>query len=419
MKFGRILPLIAAAVVCPGAATHTQITYAHADTGEISISDIGETSVDIIADGKTFTYTDSALMPSDFTVAEEIENRRINMPLEKKRELVDEYLRRGADYKTALDVCFPLLSRTVDKVAESLYVSPEDARAEYNNGIFTAGPHRVGRRLDEGRLYAALYYCLKYGVNNSVTAATVEIPPSVTKESLEQNLKLRSAYTTDYSSSTSDRAHNVELALKKLDGVRLAKGDALSFNALVGARTVENGYRKAKVIVDGKYVDGVGGGACQASTAVYNAALLAGLTASANAHTICPTYCAPGLDAMISVASDLIITNDTDADVYFSVAFGGGTATVKVIGAPKKCEYIPESVIVRTVPHEELDKTDSEHKYFDGTAATGDRMVIAPGRDGYESETYVKCVKDGQVIKRVRIRKNYYAATPQITMVAP
>lgn len=424
MKVGRIIPIIAAVGVigfigASGAAQTERSRAAAEPVSEWVYTPSGEASVDIIADGETFTYTDSAIVPSDFTVIEEIETRRINMPLAQKIELVDEYLRRGADYKTALGVCFPRLNNTVEAVAEKLFVAPVDSRAEYRNGVFTATREKYGRRLDESRLYAGLYYCMKYGVNKSVTAATVDIAPSVTKEMLERNLVLRSEFTTDYSSSTLDRAHNVELTLNKIDGVRLAAGDTLSFNALVGARTAENGYRKAKVIVDGKYVDGVGGGACQASTAVYNAALLAGLTCNANAHTICPSYCEPGLDAMISSASDLIITNETDTDVYFSVRTGGDRATVKVIGAKREYDYVPESVIVRTMPFLETEQTDNEHKYFDGTAVSGDRMIVAPGRDGYESETYVKWVKNGEVVKRVRIRKNYYASTPRITVVAP
>ena len=43
----------------------------------------------IVADGKSFTYRDEKIAPSDFTVAEQIERRAINAPLEKKMELVD------------------------------------------------------------------------------------------------------------------------------------------------------------------------------------------------------------------------------------------------------------------------------------------------------------------------------------------
>ncbi|MDE7463625.1 MAG: VanW family protein, partial [Clostridiales bacterium] len=286
--------------------------------------------VTINADGKFFTYSDELITPSDFTVAEEIEKRRINYPLDQKIELVDAFIQKGASYKTALLYCFPRLEYTVDDVARYLYVAPVDAAVVYKNGKFSVSSERIGQALDEDRLYGGLYYSLKFfGGDKTVGASVVSLMPSVRAHELRQNLTLRSTYTTDFSTSTSSRAHNVETAVRKFDGISIGQGETLSFNATVGARTEENGFKTAKIIVDGKYVDGVGGGVCQASTAVYNAAIIAGLDAIANAHSICPSYCPPGLDAMISTASDLVITNNTESAVYFSVRAENGKATVR------------------------------------------------------------------------------------------
>lgn len=375
--------------------------------------------LEIVADDETFTYVDADITPSDFTVREEIERRRINAPLDKKTELVDEYLKRGADYKTALSVPFPLLPETVEEVKRSVYVPPVDSVAEYKNGAFYATHEKNGYMLDEESLYASIYYCLKYGKGGSIKAHTLPVKPQVTSESLSKRLKLRSEYTTDYTHSSMDRMHNVALALSKLDGIKIAAGETLSFNRSVGERSERNGYKNAKIIVDGKYVDGVGGGACQASTALYNAALTAGLSCCANSHTICPSYCPPGLDAMISSFSDLTVTNTTGEDVYISATSGGGKSTVRIFGAPREYTYVPESVVLKTLPHGETEEVDEEMRYFDGAAISGDRMVIAPGRDGYESETYLNYIKDGKTVKRVLIRRNVYTPTPRITVLAP
>ncbi len=377
--------------------------------------------VKIYADDKIFTYTDSPITPTDFTVQEEISKRRINAPIAAKIELVDEYLQKGADYKTAMDVCFPLLTRKVKEIADHVYVAPVDACIRYENGKFTVVNEREGRALDEERLFGALYYSLKFfGGQKSVYAAVQKLSPSITAKELKARLVLRGEYTTEYLSSTKARAHNVAHAASKLDGVKIAAGETLSFNTTVGERTKENGFETAKIIVDGKYVLGAGGGACQASTAVYNAAILAGLDAKANAHSICPSYCSPGLDAMISTASDLVIKNTTDADVYFSVFNNGRRTTVKVFGLPNEYRIEPESVVNKTVPFEEIEEIDKEYKYFDDTATSGDRLVVAYGKDGYESTTYLKYYdKSGAFIKRVKIRTNTYKATPQITAIAP
>jgi vancomycin resistance protein YoaR len=54
-------------------------------------------------------------------------------------------------------------------------------------------------------------------------------------------------------------------------------GGEFSFNLTVGKRTEKRGYKTAKIIVNGEFVDGVGGGVCQVSSTLYNAVLLAGL----------------------------------------------------------------------------------------------------------------------------------------------
>lgn len=375
--------------------------------------------VKINVGGKTVVYTDRPLIPSDFTVTEQIAARRINSPLSEKMRLVDEYLQNGADYKTALRVCFPLLDATVKDIADKMYVAPVDSTAAYSGGKFTATKERYGEKLDEDRLYGGIYYSLKFGSDYTVKATTIPLAPSVTQKELAARLTLRSEYTTDFTSSTESRSHNVALALSKFDGAKIAVGQTLSFNTAVGARTEENGFESAKVIINGEYVDGVGGGVCQASTAVYNAALIAGLDCAANAHSICPSYCPPGLDAMISSFSDLLITNNTGSDAYISVAVNGGRATVRIFGKKDSYTRVPESEIVKTIEYERREVVDTEHKFFDASAASGDRLVATTGKDGYESITYIKYYKDGKFVKRVKIRDNVYKSAPQITVIAP
>ncbi|MDE6401028.1 MAG: VanW family protein, partial [Clostridiales bacterium] len=273
--------------------------------------------------------------------------------------------------------------------------------------------------LDENKLYASIYCCLKFSGGGAIKATADEVSPSVTASELRRNLVLRGEYTTDFASSTAARAHNVTLALKKFDGMELRAGETLSFNGTVGERTAENGFQSAKIIVDGKYTDGVGGGVCQSSTALYNAALLAGLECSANAHSICPSYCPAGLDAMISNVSDLKIQNTTNRSIFISVKAASGKATVKMYGAPPEYKIVPESVTVKTVKFDEIETVDSERKYFGTDAVCGDRLLVALGKDGVVSETYLKYFKDGKFVKRVKIRVNEYKATPQIIAVAP
>ncbi len=366
-----------------------------------------------------YVYTDRPIEPSDFTVIEQIAARRINAPLPQKIEYMDECVARGADYKTAVKQCFPVLVRELDEIADGVFVPPTDAKITYERGVFTVIPEKAGRRINEDKLYASIYCAFKFSGGGEVKADVSAITPIITAEMLRAELTPLSSYTTDFSGSSEERAHNVRLALSKIDGMMIPAGETLSFNATVGERTETNGFKQAKIIIDGKYVDGTGGGVCQASTAVYNAALIAGLSCSANAHSICPSYCPAGLDAMISSVSDLLITNTTTRSVYISVKLSGRTATVKIYGEKSEYKIKPESVVLSVEKFTEQEVVDGEHKYFERGVESGQRMLVSFGKDGVKSETYINVYKDGQMIKRVKIRENVYRAVPQVIAVAP
>ncbi|MCH5154721.1 MAG: VanW family protein [Clostridiales bacterium] len=366
-----------------------------------------------------YIYEDKPVTPSDFTVIEQIASRRINAPLDQKIEYMDECVFRGADYKTAVKQCFPVLVRELDGIADSIFIPPENAKIEHSSGAFKIVSEKPGRRINEGKLYASIYCAFKFSGGGEVKAYTEAIQPVITSDMLRAELLPRSAYTTDFSSSTVERAHNVKLALSKIDGMIIPPGETVSFNAAVGERTEANGYKKAKIIVDGKYTDGYGGGVCQASTAVYNAALTAGLHCSANAHSICPSYCPAGLDAMISSVSDLLITNTTTHSVYISTSVSGGKGTVKVFGEKPEYKIESESVVLDVEKYDEIEQVDSEYKYFERGAISGSRLLVSLGKDGTKSETYIKLYKDGKLVDRVKVRENTYKAVPQIIAIAP
>ncbi|HOK70684.1 MAG TPA: VanW family protein, partial [Bacillota bacterium] len=63
-----------------------------------------------------------------------------------------------------------------------------------------------------------------------------------------------------------ERNANVALGARKLDGTVIDAGTEFSFNASIGERGVEQGYKPAMVIVDGKNESGIAGGICQLSS---------------------------------------------------------------------------------------------------------------------------------------------------------
>ena len=96
--------------------------------------------------------------------------------------------------------------------------------------------------------------------------------PVATLSDAQGNGAVIGRYETNLGGSTGGRIENIRLSAS-INGVVLAKGDRFSFNSLIGDTTPDKGYQLGKEIVDGKLVDGYGGGVCQTSSTLYNATI--------------------------------------------------------------------------------------------------------------------------------------------------
>lgn len=142
-------------------------------------------------------------------------------------------------------------------------------------------------------------------------------------------------FTTFYNEHTGgklaqNRAHNINVAGKKLDGIIVQPGEALSFNGVCSPYRGSNGYLIAPIVGgDGK---GYGGGVCQLSTTLYNAAL--GLPLRIDEWKIhsqqgvdyAPLY----FDATVGAYSDLAFTNLLPYAVRLQVLPQNGVLTVLI-----------------------------------------------------------------------------------------
>lgn len=124
-------------------------------------------------------------------------------------------------------------------------------------------------------------------------------------------------YETDMGATTGGRIENIRLSAQSSSGIILGKGDRYSFNAIIGNTTPDKGYQLGKEIVNGKLVDGYGGGVCQTSSTLYNAADRAGLKmVQRTTHSKEVGYVPKGRDATIAYPYlDLVFENPYDHPV--------------------------------------------------------------------------------------------------------
>ncbi|MBI4773524.1 MAG: VanW family protein [Deltaproteobacteria bacterium] len=122
--------------------------------------------------------------------------------------------------------------------------------------------------------------------------------------------------------SDADRTHNIGLCVRQLNNRVIPPAGRFSFNHAVGPRSAKRGFRKAPVLYFDDMERLVGGGVCQVSTTLYNAALLADLIiVKRTKHSSRVYYVPPGQDATVSYGyRDLVLRSSFDFPIQIKAA---------------------------------------------------------------------------------------------------
>lgn len=136
-------------------------------------------------------------------------------------------------------------------------------------------------------------------------------------------------------SGDSARLNNINITCNTINGTTISNGESFSFNSIVGQPSAEKGYQEADVIVDKKVEKGYGGGNCQVSTTIYNAALeVEGIEITErHPHKKKVTYIEEGKDAAVSYSGglDLKFTNNTGKDIKIYVSSDNDSVDAKIV----------------------------------------------------------------------------------------
>ena len=166
--------------------------------------------------------------------------------------------------------------------------------------------------------------------------------PKVTTNSIGKKAfpDLLGSFSTNYVNNPS-RTTNLKLAAKKINGTVLLPGETFSYNKVVGERTIAAGYKNAAIYQDGEVVDGLGGGICQISTTLFNAALFANLDiVELHNHQFVPSYVGAGRDATVVYGSkDFKFKNSRKFAIKIECSVSGGVAKFKIYGVKEEPEY--------------------------------------------------------------------------------
>lgn len=141
-------------------------------------------------------------------------------------------------------------------------------------------------------------------------------------------------FSTKYSAYEKNRTVNLTKAAQVLDQKIILPGNIFSFNDTVGERTLDKGYKNAKIIKEGRYIKDAGGGVCQVSSTLYNAVIMADLQIVERVpHQVPVTYVPLGQDATVYYPNvDLKFKNSTRSLIYIRTSVQSGVLTVQLYG---------------------------------------------------------------------------------------
>lgn len=296
----------------------------------------------------------------------------------------------------------------VDKIHSEIYQEAQDAY--YTKEPFTVYPEVEGIDFDVEKAKEMI----ASEVKDEYVIELIITKPKVTLEDIgtEAFPDRLSTFSTRYDASDKDRTTNLVIACRKLNGKVIMPGETFSYNETLGPRTYAAGYRNGKIYSNGQVVDGLGGGICQISSTLYNAALMSDMEiVERRNHQFVTSYVDKGRDATVVYgATDFRFKNTRTYPIRLVASATGGVATVSVYGikeADKEYTYSFRTDVISTIPY--------TTKYVeDSSLATGKEVVTQNGTNGLVCKTYMTKMLNGKVISTELLSTDTYSAMQRI-----
>jgi vancomycin resistance protein YoaR len=321
--------------------------------------------------------------------------------------------RPGADEPFVFGLDPDLVRESLNRYASDFDIPVQDARWRIIDGtIQLAVSERKGRQLDLTRGVASVMAAFLDHETEVELGVRTLMPRWTGKDGSAITLgdDILGEGGTWYGDSSDARRQNVELASSNLSGWLIPPGGTFSYADSVGLITEENGFITGLGIVDdgrGGFTTApvVGGGICQVSTTLYQAAFWAGLPIlERHQH---PYYLRtygeavsglPGLDAMVNIEPDwrldLKFKNTTGRWIAVVLIPDGAMVYARIVGTDPGWEVVvPEPTIENEVKApEQMIYTESPE------LPLGQERVVESAQDGFDVRIDRTVLDDGEVI---------------------
>jgi vancomycin resistance protein YoaR len=341
------------------------------------------------------------------------------------RELVDWLeFDGGAGQPLTARVDADAVRKRVTALAKELDQPATNARLDWNGGspriVRAAAP---GRQLDQAATQQAILARLP--TDDHTVALPVQIAaPTVTadnvaalgiKEQIEES-------RTTFAGSVPEKAHNIQLAAERLNGVVVPPGGLFSFNREVGPTTLETGYQWGFGITSGANglhtVPSVAGGICQVATTLFQAFFWGGYRLEERHWHLywIPNYTSRdvvGLDATVDEDSDLDLqfVNTTPSAVLIQASTDADSVTFRLYGTKPDWQVaVTPAQITDRVPADPTPVVEQ-----DATLPAGRQVAVEAAREGF-TVVVTRTVTEGSDVRTLPL-KSVYQPSRNVTLV--
>ena len=300
------------------------------------------------------------------------------------------------DIKTVTSFDKKVIANKVTEIAKQLNHEPQDAtiRLSMEDG-FIINDEIKGVTLKESEAIQKITdVVLKMNVADIILPVTLK-DAGIKRSDLSIITDELGEYSTRFNAADVARTSNIKIATKSVTDVLVQPGEVFSLNKTVGPRLAKNGYQLAHVIVNNQLVDGIGGGVCQVSSTLYNAALLSNMTiVERRNHSLPSTYVPLGRDATISGDFiDFKFKNTTNYPIYIYGEVVGSWVKFSIYG---KNDFPNRSVTIRS---DVITKTEAKTDIVeDPTLPVGTEKEERKAYTGYVVKTYRTIYENGKQI---------------------
>lgn len=355
---------------------------------------------------------------------------------------------QGQEYTVQVNLDSAALKIKLEEIASEIGTQGHNATVVFNPGLvdfnipkniedlkptqeeldkmFSVTPETPGKTVDVDMMVQKVLDGLKDSSKLELELLVNDFVPQVTEAKLRESFHLLNAYRTQLSgTSTQARNDNIALALSKFNGLTLLPGQVLSFNETTGERSEANGYQPAPTIGSSKaIVDDYGGGVCQASTTLYNTALMSGCEVLDRGHHSFPSaYAMKGFDAMVNWPSaDLKIKNVSDSNMYIKAYVKKPYVYVMIFGKPLKdgTKITRESELLFQGPDPEvITNVDKKGEYAEFVKYQEDEpYVLVKGQPQMTYKAYlVYWDKNGNMIEKKELYEDTFKEIKRVEII--